>query len=486
MSTLQKKTASAAKWSALDVFMRQGVQFAVSIVLARILTPEDFGIIALLAVFIGVAGVFIDSGFSSALIQRQNITPTDESTVFFFNLAIGAIASLLLCTAAPWIAAFFKQPTLKLLTYAMAFNLFVNTFGSIHNTLLSKEMNFQIIAKVGVFSSIVSGTLAVYLASQGYGVWSLAGNSIAMSVVTVLLLWIWHPWRPVWTFSFASLRSLFRFGGYEMAATLTDVVSTNLYLIMIGKMYSARDVGFYDRGQRTQQLPITLMMNVINRVAYSAFTVVADDKARLVRGLRHAQAISMLVNTPVLVSVIILAEPLVLALFGKQWLPCVPILQVLGLGGLLWPLHVLNLNILKAQGRSDLFFRITIFKKIFTISLTATASFYGIMAIAWMQVLISAFAYIVNTHYTKVILGYGGWAQMRDLAVNFIATLPMAIVVYLINNMFQEPPLIKLTIASIAGGAVYLLSCRLFCAKLLSDFLSLSGLRKHPAQLKRS
>jgi len=482
MTTLHLKTTSAAKWSTLDVFMRQGVQFVVSIVLARILAPEDFGVMAMLAMFIGLAGVFIDSGFSSALIQRQNVTHTDESTVFFFNLGMGAISAFLLCAAAPWIAAFYNHPELEDLTYAMAFNLFVSAFGSIHNTLLSKEMDFKTMAKVGVVSSVIAGALAIYMASRSYGVWSLAGYAVVTGIVTVLLLWLWHPWRPAWTFSFASLRSFFNFGGYEMAATLTDVFSTNLYLIMIGKLYSARDVGFYDRAQRTQKLPITLMMGIINRVAYSVFATVSEDKARLVRGLRQAQAVSMFVNLPVLVGVIILAEPLVLTLFGSQWLPCVPILQVLGLGGLLWPLHVLNLNILKAQGRADLFFWITMLKKLFTISLTVVASYYGIMAIAWAQVVISVFAYVVNTHYTKVFLGYGGLKQLRELFVNFLAVIPMAVAIYLTKETMQALPLNILIVSSVMGSVIYLLTCRLLCAELLNKCLILSGVRARSAQ----
>ena len=482
MTTLHQKTTSATKWSALDVFIRQGVQFVITIVLARILAPEDFGVIAMLALFIGVASIFMDSGFSSALIQRQNTTRTDESTVFFFNLGMGAVTAILLCAAAPWIATFFKQPVLQYLSYAMAFSLFVGAFGSIHTTLLSKEMNFKTTAKVGVVSSVVAGVLAIYMASQGYGVWSLAGHAVASGIVTVLLLWIWHPWRPSWTFSFASLRSLFQFGGYTMASTLLDVFASNLYLILVGKMYSVRDVGFYSRAQKTQLMPVTLMMGIIQRVAYSAFASVSDDKARLVRGLRQAQAISMFVNIPVLVGIIILAEPLVLTLFGEQWLPCVPILQVLGLGGLLWPMHVMNLNILIAQGRSDLNFRIEIFKKVFAISLTVAACFYGVMAIAWVQVGLSVFGYFVNTHYTEVLLGYGGLKQLRDLAVNFVAVIPMAASVYLITDMMQALPFIKLIVASFIGGVIYLLTCRMLCAELLNESLVLAGVRARPAQ----
>jgi O-antigen/teichoic acid export membrane protein len=267
-----------------------------------------------------------------------------------------------------------------------------------------------------------------------------------------------------------------------MASTLLDVFATNVYLILIGKMYSVRDVGFYSRAQKTQQMPITLMMGVIQRVAYSAFALVSDDKARLVRGLRQAQAVSMFVNIPIMVGVIVLAEPLVLTLFGEQWLPCVPILQVLGLGGILWPLHILNLNILKAQGQFELKFRIEIIKKVFAISLTVAASYYGVMAIAWAQVVLSVFGYFVNTHYTKVLLGYSGLKQLRDLAMNFVAVIPMAAAVYLMTDIMQTLPLIELVVASTMGCGIYLLTCRLLCAELLNESLVLAGVRTLPIQ----
>lgn len=481
--TLQKKTMNAAKWSALDIFARQGLQFAVSIVLAHILAPEDFGVFAMLALFIGAAGIFIDSGFSSALIQRQNTTLADESTVFLFNLAMGAMTALLLSAVAPWIAAFFKRPTLQYLTYVMAFNLFVNAFGAIHNTLLSREMNFRTIARVGVVSSVVAGVVAIYMAREGYGVWSLAGQTVAAGIVTVVLLWLWHPWRPVWVFSLSSMRACFRFGGYEMAAALTDVFSTNLYLIIIGKMYSIRDAGFYDRAQRTQQLPIMVMMGIINRVAFSVFSMVAEDRERLARGLRRAQALSMFMHLPIMVGIIILARPIVLVLFGPQWLSSVPILQVLGLGGLFWPMHVLNLTILKAQGRADLFFWITICKKTLTISLTVAASFYGVMAIAWMLSAVSLLTYFVNTHYTGKFLAYGGWRQLSDLAANFLSVIPMAVAVYFMVAKTHVPPFVQLVLGGILGGAIYLLTCRLMCEKLLNECLQIMGIGKRAAQI---
>lgn len=483
MTTLVQKTASATKWSALDVFARQGAQFVVTIVLARILTPEDFGAIAMLALFIGVGTVFIDGGFSSALVQRQNTTHTDESTVFFFNLGMGALSGVLLCVAAPWIADFFNQPVLQYLSYAMAFNLFVGAFGSIHTALLTKEMNFKTTAKVGGVSSVMAGALAIYMAGQGYGVWSLVGHTLVSGFVTVVMLWVWHPWRPGWTFSIASLQSLYRFGGYEMASTLLDVFATNLYAILIGKMYSVRDVGLFTRARNTQLIPVMVMLSIVQRVAYSAFSSVAEDKARLVRGLRQAQAVAMFVNLPIMVGVIVLAEPLVLTLFGEQWLPCVPMLQVLGLGGILWPLGVLNLNVLRAQGHSGLRFKIEVIKKVIAISLTVAASYYGIMAIAWAQVVISVCMYYANTHYTNVLLAYSGLSQLRDLAMNFVAVVPMAAVVYLMTDTMQTLPAIELVVAGALGCGVYLLTCRLLCAELLNESLVLAGARTRPVPM---
>lgn len=483
MTSLAHKTTSAAKWSALDVFMRQGVQFAVAIVLARILAPEEFGVVAVLTLFIGVAAVFIDGGLGSALVQRQSITPMDESTVFFFNLGMGAISGVLLCAAAPWIAIFFKQPVLQYLSYAMAFSLFVGAFGSIQTALLTKEMNFKTTAKVGAVSSVVAGAVAIYMASQGYGVWSLVGHTVVSGIITVLLLWIWHPWRPGWSFSVASLRSLFRFGGYEMASTLLDVFANNLYLALIAKMYSVRDVGLFNRARNTQLMPVMVMMNIVQRVAYSAFASVAEDKARLARGLRQAQAVAMFINLPIMVGVIVLAEPLVLTLFGDQWVPCVPMLQVLGLGGMLWPLHILNLNILKAQGHSRLKFRIEVIKKVIAISLTVAASYYGIMAIAWTQFALSVSGYFINTHYTKVLLAYSGLDQLRDLTMNFVAVIPMAAVMYLLTDIMQTMPIIELLVAAAVGGGIYLLTCRVLCAELVQESLVLAGIKTRPVQV---
>jgi len=480
MTQHHEKTRHAVIWSAIDVFLRHGVQFIVSVILARLLVPEDFGLIAMLTLFVSIAAIFIDGGLSSALIQRQHATHTDESTIFYFNLIVAGFASALLCLAAPIIAAFFENVELIDLTYVLAFNLFLGAFGSIHTTLLAKEMNFRTIAKTGAFASISSGILAIIFALQGFGVWSLALQALISSAVMVVLLWIWHPWRPVWAFSLESLRSLFSFGGYEMAANLADAFSTNLNVILIGKLFSVKEAGFYDRAQKTQQLPIIVMMNIINRVAFSVFSSHSTDKPRLAQGLKRAQITAMAVNLPVLVSVIVLAEPLVLTLFGNQWLSAVPILQVLALGGLLWPLHVMNLSVLKAQGRADVFFWITILKKVVLICMIVLASFYGVMAIAWAQVASSFLAYLINAHYSRVLLGYGAVKQIRDLSSLFAASVPMAIVMILLMEWIVAPQPIKLILIGLIGATTYLVVCKLLCKEAMDELLVLARFQPGP------
>lgn len=460
-------------WSALDAVGRQGIQFLVVMILARLIAPEEFGVIAIIALFVAVAGIFADGGFSSALIQRQNTTTIEESSIFYFNIGTGAVCAAALSAAAPWMARYFEQPIIRLLTPILAVNLFLSTFGSIHMTLLTKEINFKIIMKVGMVSSTVSGIVAVMLAWRGFGVWSLVYQTVIATVVTVLLLWVWHPWRPVLTFSFTSLRSYFRFGGYLLATGLADAIHTNLNSILIGKLYSAKDVGYFDRSQRTQLLPANLMTNIVNRVTYPVFSSVADDKNRLARGFRKAQMIVMLINIPVMIGIILLAKPLVYVLFGPNWGPSIPILQVLGLAGLFWPLHMMNLNVLMAQGRSDLYFRIMIIKKGIAIALTVVASFYGIMAIAWAQVISSAIAFVVNAHYTKVFLEYGATKQIIDVVKYFLASVPMVLAVWAVRTGANMSDVMTVVVGALAGSSIYFVTCRLMHDEGLADVIQI-------------
>lgn len=482
MASIHHQTRHAAIWSALDVFMRQGVQFGVTIVLARLLSPGDFGLLAMLSLFVGLAGIFIDGGLGAALIQRQHSSRTDESSIFFFNLGMGALTALLLCLCAPWIAGFFGQPLLAPLTQALALALFINAGGAIQMTLLQRALDFRAIARIGGVASLLSGLLAIALAMRGYGVWSLAAQAVAASAITVALLWRLHPWRPTRAFSLASLRAYFRFGAYETAANVTDVVSTNLNAILIGKLFSAHDAGLYDRAQRLQQLPANTLTLILNRVAFPAFARRNADKTWLAHGLKRAQQLSMAINLPAMAALIVLAEPLLLTLLGARWVAAAPVVRVLALASVLWPLHVMNLSVLRAQGGADSFFRITMLKKVLTIGLTLAVSPFGALAIAWAQVVTSVFAYFVNTHFSKRLLDYGAAAQLRDLCGLCLATAPMAAAMLAVTAWLDAAPAVTLLLALLAGAVIYWLACRLLCRETLNELLALAGRRARPAQ----
>jgi teichuronic acid exporter len=454
---LKQKAVSATLWSAADIVLRQGLQLVVSITLARLLTPNEFGTIALLYLFTGVANVFVDSGLGAALIQRRDITHTDESTVFWFNISVAVLAAAALWTAAPLIADFYSKPILVPLTRALAINVFVNALGAIHGSLLSKRLDFRTLMKVGVCASVVSGLVAVALAWQGLGVWSLAVQTLTATLTTTVLLWSFNRWRPALVFSIASARRLFGFGGSLLASSLIDMIYTRGYTVIIGKFYGVSALGFYDRAESTKQLPVGIMVGVMARVAFPIFSEAAHDPELLRRGVQLAVRSMMFINAPMMLGMAAVAEPLVLTLFGEQWLPIAPVMRVLCLAGLLWPLHVINLNALMAQGHSHLFLRLEVIKKIVGVPLLVGGSFFGVMGIAWSQVIFGSFAFVLNAKYTGKYLEYGAARQLKDVAVIVaIAAIVFVCVSYAADIVRMSPPVLELTALVVFGAALFI------------------------------
>jgi teichuronic acid exporter len=459
---LKQKAISATLWSGADVFLRQGLQFIISIVLARLLTPEEFGTIALLYLFVGLASAFVDSGFSAALIQRQDITHTDESTVFWFNLGMGVFMAVGLWLLAPLIADFFAQPILLPLTGVLALNLFVSALGAIHGTLLTKRLDFKTPMKIGAIATSISGALGIVMAWQGYGVWALAMQTLASTILTTAFLWMFNKWRPATTFSLVSARRLFGFGGYLLMAGLLDTAYNRIYTLLIGKLYGVRDLGFYNRADGTKQLPVGVLTSILSRVAFPIFSAASDDKEKLKRGVRHALRGMMLINVPMMLGVMATADPLVHTLFGAQWLPAAPILQVLCLGSVLWPLHVINLNVLTAQGHTHLFFRLEVIKKLLGTSLLIIGTAYGVMGIAWSQVIFGVLAFIINAHYSRIHIGYGAWQQLADFFPPLILSGVMAAMVYWLGASLSLPLVAEFPLQIATGITIFLGGCHLF------------------------
>ena len=477
---LKSKALRGLFWSFSQIVGQQGIQAVVLIILARLLMPDEFGLIAMLTIFIVVAKSFVDSGFGEALIQKKDATYLDECSIFYFNISLGAAMAGLLCLAAPWIAAFYGRPVLTPLTRVLSLNVMISAFGIVQTARLAKRIDFKTQMKVGMTAVALSGPIGIIMAYQGFGVWSLVAQSLGSNLSRTALLWVFHRWRPAWTFSFASLRTMFPFGSKLLFSGLLDVVFSNLYLIVIGKMYSAANLGFYSRAKSLQQLPVSFLSASVGRVTFPIFSSVQDDKARLKRGIRKALATISMLNFPMMIGLAVVAKPLVLVLLTDKWLPCVPYLRLFCAAGLLYPLHAINLNVLKAQGRSDLFFRLEILKKSLVVIAVAITYRWGISAMICGGIATSCSSYYLNVYYTGKLLDYSVTEQIRDVFPCLMLASMMGGGVHLLDYV-PFPNQLTLLVAQVAVGiALYVSLCHLF---KLPSFVETMELAKPKLQI---
>lgn len=472
-ATLEKRAASAAWWSTLEILARYGVQFVVMVVLARLLTPGDFGLIAMLLVFTSIGMLLVDSGFGSALIQRQATTDDDETTVFIFTVIVGLVAAGILALGAPAIAAFFKEPKLVDLTRVMAVVLPLGAFAAVPDALLTMKLDFKARARAEVVASLCSGVVAVALALRGFGVWSLACQSIVSIGVRGVLLWSYSGWRPRGRYRGASFRSLFGFGGYMLLTGLLNAMAVRIQALLIGKLFDARQLGYYTLAQNTQQAPASLMAGILSRVGLPVFSTLANDRTKLLAALRTSLRMAMFLFVPCMVGIALVARPLVELLYGARWTPAAPVLSILALSAAFWPIHVLNLAAIGALGKSNLLLRVELVKQSAGIGLIVACSPWGPMAIAWAVLAGSILAVFINTHYTRKLLGYRVFAQMADQSSTFVLSAVAATVGFAVLHWTRYGPLAMIG-AVIASAVVYLALAALTRQTALTGLLSIA------------
>lgn len=472
---LKNKTLHAIFWSFIERFAQQGIQFFMTIILARLLLPEEFGLIAMLSIFMTIAYAFINSGFGQALIQKKGANYIDECSIFYFNIFVGLIAAGLLCLTAPWIAEFYNQPLLIQLTYALSLNLIINAFSMVQRTLFSKQLDFKTQLKVSVISIVISGTIGVTMAFKGFGVWSLVAQSLIDNLLRTIFWWFFSNWRPSWIFSCNSLRTMFAFGSRILGFGLLDAVFQNGYLMVIGKFFSPLSLGFYSRAETVQQFSSNNIAVMINQVTFPVFSSVQDDPHRLKRGVRKILTMLALINFPLMAGLAIVAKPMVLVLFTEKWLPCVPYLQLLCVVGMLYPVTSTNMNVLNSQGRSDLFFRLEVLKKIFFVFSIAITYHWGIIVMIYGQIALACFSYLLNAYYSGKIINYPIFEQIRDLVPSLLLTAIMSVGVYLLNYMPIYNQFAMLSVQIITGILLYTAICYIF---RISSFLEILKLIK--------
>ena len=454
--SLKHKTVSGLIWSFIDTFANQGITFVVGIVLARILSPREFGLIGMITIFIAISQSFINSGFGSALIRKKECTQTDYSTVFFFNLTAGIAFFSILFFSAPAISNFFNEPELISILRAIGFILIIDSLSLIQRTILTKQINFKLQARISLISSIGSGTVAILMAYKGYGVWSLVSQQLIRQTLNTVFLWMWNGWKPILVFSINSFRELFGFGSKLLISGLIDTIYRNVYYLVIGKYFSAQDLGFYTRADQFKALPSQNLNAIIGRVSYPVLAEIQDDIPRLKNNYQKLIRSTMFVTFILMLGMAAVAKPMILTLIGEKWEPAVIYLQLLCFVGMFYPLHALNLNMLQVQGRSDLFLKLEIIKKTLAIPNIIIGIFFGIKIMILGMFVNTIIAYYLNSYWSGKLIGYSTAQQVKDILPSFILALLMGSIVYLVG-IFSSLNSLWILMIQIFVGAVFIL-----------------------------
>lgn len=421
-------------WAAIEQTGPQVISFFTSIILARLLVPEDYGLVGMISIFLAYGRLFADAGMSQALIQRQQVTKDDETSVFILNVGFGLIITLIMCAISPLVALFFKEPKLVNVMCVISLGFIISSFGILQYTLLSKSLAFQKTAFSSLINCIVSGATSITMAMKGFGVWSLICGGLAANISNVICMWIISPWRPRGKFSMVSVRSIWRFSGNLLGAGVYTTFVDNLSNVLIGRSYSANDLGLYTKANQLQLLPVSLLTGIINRVAYPIFSQIQDDKAKLLIQLRKSIRVSLFMTTYICILLMVLADQLIPWLFGSKWNGSIPYLQILSITGIFYPINVLLITSIKSIGRSDLFLKVEIIKKTIIMGALLIACQISIEAMAVSLIFTGAIAYFFNARFTVPLINYKWKFQFVDIFPTWIIFTLSGIIVFVIKD----------------------------------------------------
>jgi len=474
--TLRKKALSGIYWTFLQQFSIQGISFLVSIVLARILVPAEFGLIGMISIFIAIGKSLVDSGLSQSLIRTKDATQEDYNTVFYFNLVGSLIIYLFIFVTAPYIALFYKQPILTLIVRLYCFIFVINAFDTVQTTMLNKQMNFKTQMKVTVPSLIISSVVGISMAYLGYGVWSLVWSAITQSFFNVLQLWFWSSWRPTLTFSIDKFKYHFHYGYKLTMSSLLDTIFNNAFTIVIGKFFSPAQVGYFTRADNLKQLPINNIASALNKVTFPLFATIQNDDVRMKNVYKKIMQMVIFLVAPMLIFAAVLATPMFRLLFTEKWLPAVPYFQILCANGILFPIHAYNLNILKVKGRSDLFLKLEILKKVLLIFVILISFYFGIFGLLYGSVIFSIVAFFINTHYTAKFINYKPFEQISHIAPAILLALFVGVLLYFIDkfvSLWASYDFIRLFVGGTIATIIYISIAYGFKMKSLQELISI-------------
>lgn len=467
-TSLKSIATKGIVWSAVDKFAVQFGQFVVGIVLARILMPEDFGLMGMLAIFMALSQTFVESGLGVGLIQRQDREEIDFSTLFVFNLVVSSFFYLLLFFSAPFISSFFGQPELTDLTRMLGLSLFVNAFAIVQRTKLTIAVDFKSIAQSNVIGMVVGGLSGVMAAINGYGVWSLVIQVLTGALASSMCLWVFSNWSPSFAFSKKSFTSLFDYGSKLLMAGLYAQLLNNIYNICLGKFYPAALLGYYTRAKSFADLSAGTIVSVLQQATFPILATVQHDKEKLVSIYSRMIRMSAFFIIPIMTLIALLAKPIVILLLTEKWATLIPLLQWMVFARIFLPMSAINLNLLNAIGRSDLFLKVDLSKLPLTVLAMVITIPLGVKAMIIGHVITSALSFLINAYLPGKLYGYGPIHQLKDMLPVFVATAGMAILV-VVGTCFIDNLVLQLFFGSLLGLTTYLFICWMFKLEELTE-----------------
>ena len=473
----KNKVISSLIWKFLERGGVQGVQFVLSIILARLVTPEDYGVIAILLVFIQIATVFIQSGFNTALIQKKESDDLDFSSIFYLSLFVAGILYVVLFFASPFVAKFYKSETLTQLLRVISLTLFFGAVNSVQNAYVSKTMQFRRFFFSSMGAVIGSGIVGIVMAYKGFGVWALVAQQLVRDFLICIILWFTVKWRPMFIFSFARVKTLFSFGWKLLVSALLDTVFRNIYNLIVGRIYDKETLGYFNRGHQFPQVIAANLDGAIQSVMLPTLSSHNDNPVEIKRLTRRSISMSAFLLMPCMFGLAAVAEPLVKVLLTDKWLPCVPFLQLACISYAIYPIHTANLTGINALGRSDVFLKLEIIKKIITILNIVITIPLGIYAMAIGQVISAFIASFINAWPNKNLMNYTYFEQWKDLMPSFLSSIIMAVCVWFIN-LIPITSICILLLQIVSGIGIYILLCKILKIETYSYFIkTIRGLK---------
>lgn len=458
--SIRSKTLKGVGWSAADAILGQGITFIVGLVLARLLSPSEYGLIGIVMIFVNVLGSIVDSGFSTALIRKHDANDDDYNTMFYTNLCVSIVLYVFLVLSSPFIASFFGRDELTALVPVMGLIIIINSLSLVQYTILTKRIDFKTKTKVSLISSVLSGVLGILAAYMGMGVWALVIQKILQQSLYTIFLWVYNKWWPKFRFCRDSFRYMWGFGWKILLSGLLNNIWNQLYQVVVGKFYNPATLGQYSRAKEYANIFSSNLTLIVQRVSYPALADIQDDEQRMVAAYRKVIKMTMFVTAICMISLGAVSEPLVVCLIGEKWLEAATYLPLICISMSLYPLHAINLNMLQVQGRSDIFLYLEIIKKIIAVGPICLGIFVSIKAMLYGTIATGVISFFLNTYYTGKKLHYNSFMQIKDISGSYAIAIVIALSVYFLKYL-PMPNYAILPLQLFVGAIVFFVVCEI-------------------------